>query len=409
MDAADARLRQTLVFLTTLALLAVPVYVISLTADLLPLQLLVADHSAALLDAMGFAVSREAALVTANGFTFLISPDSTGWKSLLFLGALVLAVPGTPWRKKGIGLAIGLPLVYAANLGRVAAIVLAEQAWGWQAAALAHDVLWQVGLAAVVLACWLAWWTWARRGRRDHSISRTKEKPLPSRRRKGDFGIDFAVAIGVFLLFVTWAFVLYQESVPIAEETAREALDQIADLVLDNLTVDTRSLPARFGYANSTTVVLYLDYRWPFGQNTTAVLFKGSSQACNITDNRLYWQSVVSPGDNYFTVTFSEQGGNLRCAGGFSTAGAQPATGYAAERGEAVSLDRILHLNATNYTAFRSRLGITRNFNLTISNSSGTVLSYGLRPPPASDVFARTLLHELEETGGNLTLRVLVW
>lgn len=159
----EERLKSTLYFLVRLLVLSIPLYIVVLfQLDLTPLQNAVAGQSQYLLQLLGFGVTREGPLISAvwgsgEPFKFLISPDSTGWKSLLFLSALVLAVPGIRWRKRLWGLVIGLPLVWAGNLVRVLAIVLVERDWGIEAAMAVHDYLWRFGLMALVLGIWLVW------------------------------------------------------------------------------------------------------------------------------------------------------------------------------------------------------------------------------------------------------------
>lgn len=160
------RLRDTLEFFVRLMILALPLYGIIFFVNLFPLQALVAGHSFILLEGMGLAPTIQGAGIQVGDFPFFISKDSTGWKSMLFLGALILAVPGIRWRKRWLGLLIGIPLIYVGNLGRVIAIVLAEQAWGFEAAILIHDWLWRFGLIALVMGIWLAWFYWTRSRRK---------------------------------------------------------------------------------------------------------------------------------------------------------------------------------------------------------------------------------------------------
>jgi exosortase/archaeosortase family protein len=159
----QARLWGILAFLLRLCLLSIPLYlVIWLGVDLWAMQVAAASQSGWLLQAMGYRVVQEGAGLTVNGFTFFIIPDCTGWKSMLFLFALVFAVPAISLRKRLAGLALGIPLIWLGNLGRVAGVVLAQGAWGTEGAMLIHDWLFQAGLVSLVLGIWLAWLLWAR-------------------------------------------------------------------------------------------------------------------------------------------------------------------------------------------------------------------------------------------------------
>ena len=66
-------------------------------------------------------------------------------------------------------------------------------------------------------------------------------------------------------------------------------------------------------------------------------------------------------------------------------------------------------MNSTNYSIFKSYLGLDRDFNITIENSSATVISYGSQPPRQTDVFAKRVLGAMEETGENVTITFLTW
>ena len=81
---------------------------------------------------------------------------------MLFLFALIFAVPAISLRKRILGLIIGIPIIWLGNLGRVAGVVLAQGAWGREGAMLIHDWLFQAGLVTLVLGIWLAWLLWAK-------------------------------------------------------------------------------------------------------------------------------------------------------------------------------------------------------------------------------------------------------
>ena len=166
MTPAQERMRRLLWFLIRLTALSAPLYaVLLLDISLEPLQSSVAFSSEHLLRAAGFAVERDGLLLRVGGsepFAFAISPDCTGWKSMLIFAALVLAALGASPAKRLAGLAIGVPLVYLANVLRIFAVVSIERSMGIDAAMLFHDWLWQAGMMAVVLALWLGWLGWER-------------------------------------------------------------------------------------------------------------------------------------------------------------------------------------------------------------------------------------------------------
>lgn len=152
------RLYDTLVFLARLAALSLPVYaVVSSGLSLYSLQAAAASQSQWVFLSLGMEASRSGAEMDVDGFRFFVSEDCTGWKSMLFMTALVLAVPAVSWSKRLAGILAGIPLLWAANIYRIVSVVLVQRASGVEAAMLYHDYAWQLLLAGVVLAAWLAW------------------------------------------------------------------------------------------------------------------------------------------------------------------------------------------------------------------------------------------------------------
>jgi exosortase/archaeosortase family protein len=163
LDKRQRRLYGTLVFLLRLLALSIPLYIIIAFLDLGFLQAWTVSQMVWLLNALGFAAQASGFLITVQpGFSFFISQDCTAWKSMLFFLALVLAVPKVQWKKRVLGLALGLPVIWIANLSRVVAIVWAQQNYGESAAMLLHDYLWGLGLVALVFVLWLLWLRFAK-------------------------------------------------------------------------------------------------------------------------------------------------------------------------------------------------------------------------------------------------------
>lgn len=163
----EKRLKLTLWFLVKLLVLALPLYlIIWLSIDLSQLQVAAASELEFMLKQLGYDVFRDGSLVTVdaqtgNPFTFFIVEDCTAWKSMLFLFALILAVPSIPWKRRLAGIAAGLPLLWFGNLMRNLTVVLTERAYGIDTAMVVHDWLWRAGLVIMVLLIWLVWWRWA--------------------------------------------------------------------------------------------------------------------------------------------------------------------------------------------------------------------------------------------------------
>ncbi len=84
-----------------------------------------------------------------------VSWDSTGWKSMLAVAALIFATD-FPFRKKALGLVL-IPLVYAANVLRIWLMFFAVRQYGIEYFSLFHTVIWSWGLIFTILVLWVAW------------------------------------------------------------------------------------------------------------------------------------------------------------------------------------------------------------------------------------------------------------
>jgi len=163
-SARQERLWETLLFLIKILVFAIPLYLIlTFQGVLYPLQGVVSHNIYLILKSLGFDVFRDGFLIGIQGgnpFVFMISEDCTGWKSMLFLTALIVAVPGVLKRKRVMGLIFGIPLIYLGNLLRILLIVQIQQAYGLEFANVVHDYLWQAGLISLVLLIWVSWLVW---------------------------------------------------------------------------------------------------------------------------------------------------------------------------------------------------------------------------------------------------------
>jgi exosortase/archaeosortase family protein len=156
-------------FLLRLVALAVPVYlIITFGISLLPLQLEVARESAWVLQTVGYQTELDGAGIAVDfggisPFFFVITPDCTGWKAMLFLAALTIAVPSRAWKRRLACIVPGIAALWCVNLLRVAAVVAAYSSFGYRTAMVVHDYLWQIGLGAAALAIWAVWMLLTRR------------------------------------------------------------------------------------------------------------------------------------------------------------------------------------------------------------------------------------------------------
>jgi len=155
------RLWDTFIFLVKVIILSIPLYLIIIfSISLTPLQQLDGSVSSAILRAMGYAVQQDGTYITVGTqkpFSFYLTEDCTAWKSILFLFALIFAVPVVSLRKRLVGLGLGIPILWLGNQARILSVVLTERATNVQFAMFTHDYFWRVFLVFLVLGLWLAW------------------------------------------------------------------------------------------------------------------------------------------------------------------------------------------------------------------------------------------------------------
>ncbi|MEM5872102.1 MAG: archaeosortase/exosortase family protein [Candidatus Aenigmatarchaeota archaeon] len=151
----------TLIFLIKLLVFAIPLYIIMAFPFLvLPLQEIVKLNVIFLLQILGFSVLSEDFLIKVDDITFIISEDCTGWKSMLFMFALIFAVPKVKLKKRLMGLLFCVPVIYLGNLARIFLVIFVWKFYGFETAMMIHNYFWQAGLILLTLSLWLLWLYW---------------------------------------------------------------------------------------------------------------------------------------------------------------------------------------------------------------------------------------------------------
>jgi exosortase H (IPTLxxWG-CTERM-specific) len=100
-------------------------------------------------------VAHHGDVVSFDGFAVRIVSECFGLLEMAIFAAAVLAF-ATTWRKRGLGLLLGLPAIYAFNLLRIAMLLVV----GRSSPALfefAHVYFWQATLILVITSLWLLW------------------------------------------------------------------------------------------------------------------------------------------------------------------------------------------------------------------------------------------------------------
>lgn len=170
LEPEQKRLWNTLVFLIRLLALSIPLYAVMVFLNLGLMQNAVASQSYWMFRITGYSIAQDGPSMTIEPgseapFSFFISEDSTGWKAMLFFSALVIATPQIKNRKRLLGLAGGLALIWILNLSRIFSIVLLERHYSLQAALFAHDYIWNFGMVLCVLTMWILWLRFAGMGK----------------------------------------------------------------------------------------------------------------------------------------------------------------------------------------------------------------------------------------------------
>jgi len=90
-----------------------------------------------------------------NGFAVAIEAGCNGVEATIVLVAAMLAFPA-PWKRKLLGLAIGIVAVQGLNVVRVISLFYLGQ-WSFDLFEFAHQYVWQALIMLDVLVVWLLW------------------------------------------------------------------------------------------------------------------------------------------------------------------------------------------------------------------------------------------------------------
>lgn len=120
-----------------------------------PIQEGTAGAVAAILGLVTERVTQHRDVVTYDGFAVRIVSECFGLLEMAIFTAAVLAF-ATSWRKRAIGIAIGVPTIYAFNLTRILMLL-----WVGRHARsffdFVHLYFWQATLILVITSLWLLW------------------------------------------------------------------------------------------------------------------------------------------------------------------------------------------------------------------------------------------------------------
>jgi exosortase H (IPTLxxWG-CTERM-specific) len=92
---------------------------------------------------------------TSNGFAVSIEAGCNGVEATIVLVAAIFAFPA-PWKRKLIGLTIGIIAVQGLNIVRVISLFYLGQ-WNFNVFEWAHLYIWQALIMLDVMIVWLLW------------------------------------------------------------------------------------------------------------------------------------------------------------------------------------------------------------------------------------------------------------
>ncbi len=95
------------------------------------------------------------AFVSFGSFSVEIIEECTGIYEMMILGAAILAYPYS-WGWKLVGLAMGIPIIYALNLVRIAVLLVVGR-YRPESFDFVHVYFWQVTMVLMVTAVFLLW------------------------------------------------------------------------------------------------------------------------------------------------------------------------------------------------------------------------------------------------------------
>jgi exosortase/archaeosortase family protein len=156
-ESLEKKLIKVLFFLLKFNLLAIPLYVVLyFNFSFPPLQNFLAYLVFQALEILGYKASLNGYFLTVENFPEIIevSWDSTGWKSLYALAALVLATPLSNLRKKAKFLILALPTLFSINYVRILTTIIISIKFGFKYFEIIHTFLWREGLIFAVVAIW---------------------------------------------------------------------------------------------------------------------------------------------------------------------------------------------------------------------------------------------------------------
>jgi exosortase/archaeosortase family protein len=145
-----------LLFALIFAVFEAVIWVTALLGRLYPLMSGTAALSAALIGLVHIPVTLSGIQLTIPSRVLEIDVDCTAIQLAALYSALVIAYPVPP-KTRLLGIAVGLPTIFVANLARLLAVAVISEHASENTFAFAHDFLFKVVMMLVIIGLW-GWW-----------------------------------------------------------------------------------------------------------------------------------------------------------------------------------------------------------------------------------------------------------
>ncbi len=218
--------------------------------------------------------------------------------------------------------------------------------------------------------------------------------------------LDWAVAISVFVGFTIWSMLYFTGFFQVQADMTNSA-DSISGNILDFLETSEYSIPVSYDSPSSDIGVLHAEIDIPPSMETGLQVLEGSlPQDCLLQSGTLYWESSLSPGDNLFTIIYSESpaGG---CTDLLDTSESNQTYPLATETSPRISGSTLTSLSSIDYNTFRETLGLQNQVRLEWSGL--LVGTFGPEVPINKDIHVRETTRQVLGSPGTLDIRIMVW
>ena len=220
--------------------------------------------------------------------------------------------------------------------------------------------------------------------------------------------IDGIVATAVFLLFVAWAFTYYSGIDVAGQGLMGNVLEAANTKIMGFLKPESYKVSLKYdSNANTSGSVVYFDYAWEFGKETTVVYKNNVQLLCRLDGNRVYFMADLVQGSNYFSMAYTNEAG-AGCGSDFSVSNNRQAEVLAKEKESMVSEKRMDELESADYESFKKQISMGSDFRV-VMNRSGSMTVFGKDIPGNGNVYSKLTLSRIRESGENIEVRVFVW